>query len=86
MDKDKLLQKAKKSGKEADWVAAREARNRVGRDLENLRADFLKNQQEANKNDPKKFWSTISSIFPGKKGKSSKIWLKDQDKKEEVSQ
>ena len=75
-DKDRLLKKARKSGKEADWANARLARNRVGRDLENLRADFLKGQQEINKNDPKNFWKSISSVFPGKKSKTSKIWLK----------
>ena len=77
-DKDKLLQKAKRSRREVDWIAAREARNRVGRDLEKLRADFLKTQQENNNNDPKRFWNTILSILPGKKGKSTKIWLKNQ--------
>ena len=85
-DKDKLLNKAKKSGKETDWAAARMARNNVGRDLENLRVEFLKNQQEINKNDPKKFWSTISSIYPGKKGKSNKIWLKNQTTGTEIEQ
>ena len=44
-DKNKLLQKARKSGKERDWTVAKEARNRVGRELENLRSDFLKRQQ-----------------------------------------
>ena len=83
-DKDKLMQKARKSRKEEDWKAAREARNGVGRDLENLRAEFLKTQQEDNKNDPNKFWNTISSILPGKKGKSAKIWLKDQSNNVEV--
>ena len=53
-DKDKLLQKAKKNRREADWVAAKIARNRVGRELENLRADFLKTQQENFRNDPEK--------------------------------
>ena len=38
-DKDRLLRKAKKSGKTTDWEEAKRVRNRVGRDLENLRAD-----------------------------------------------
>ena len=85
-DKDKLLLKAKKSKKEADWAAARTARNKGGRDLENLRADFLKNQQEINKNDPKKFWNAILSVYPGKKGKTSRIWLKNQNDDSEIDQ
>ena len=82
-DKDKLLQKAKRSRREVDWIAAREARNRVGRDLEKLRADFLKKN---NNNDPKRFWNTILSILPGKKGKSTKIWLKNQTNNTDIDQ
>ena len=85
-DKDRLLKRAKRSGKEEEWLEAKRVRNRVGRDIENLRADFLKNQQETNKYDPKKFWKSISSVLPGKKGKSSKIWLKHEDTGEEVPQ
>ena len=77
-DKDRALNRAKKSGSEADWEAARQIRNRVGRELENLRADYLKNQQVAHKNDPKKFWKSVSYIMPKNKSKSNKIWLKDE--------
>ena len=76
-DKDRALKRAKRSGREEDWATARLLRNRVGRDLENLRADYLKNQQVAHKNDPKKFWRAVSSIMPNNKSKSNKIWLKD---------
>ena len=83
-DKDRILRRAKRSGKEADWVEAKRVRNRVGRDLELLRADFLKQQQEEFKSDPKKFWRVIASVIPGKKGGKSNIWLKDQGSGEEV--
>ena len=78
-DKDSLLKRAKRTRKATDWEAARRARNRVGRDLENLRSDYLKRQQEINKNDPKKFWKNIAAIFPGKKGNTctNQIWLKE---------
>ena len=69
---------AKRSGRIEDWEEAKRLRNKVGRDLENLRADFLKNQQEINKDDPKKFWRTVSSIIPKNKAKSGTIWLKDK--------
>ena len=52
-DKDRVLMKAKRSGKAEDWEAAKRVRNQVGRDLENLRADFLKRQQANHANDPK---------------------------------
>ena len=83
-DKDRLMRRAKRTRNEVDWANARQSRNRVGRDLENLRAEFLKRQQEAYTADPKKFWRIISSIIPGKKGKSGGIWLKDNASGEEI--
>ena len=65
-------------------MTARRIRNQVGRDLENLRADFLKRQQENNTNDPKKFWKNITAIFPSKTGKSGSIWLKDKVSKNDI--
>ena len=65
-------------------MTGRRARNQVGRDLENLRANFLKRQQEENRAEPKKFWRNISSIFPSKVGKPGKIWLKNQVDQSEV--
>ena len=59
-DKDRLLKRAKRTRREEGWTNARLARNRVGRDVENLRADFLKRQQVAYANDPRKFWRVIS--------------------------
>ena len=85
-DKDNLLKRAKRTDRVEDWEAARRVRNRVGRDLENLRADFLKRQQEDNKNDPKKFWKNIASIFPGKKGNTGRIWLKDSASGNDIEQ
>ena len=78
-DKDKLLETAKRTKSARDWELARRARNTVGRDIENLKVDFLKNQQAIHKNDPKKFWKYIqfSPVFPSKKQASSTIWLKD---------
>ena len=46
-------------------------RNEVGRSLRDLRADYLKQQQEAHKADPKKFWKSVSSIIPDKKTRSA---------------
>ena len=83
-DKDRLLRKAKRTGKEEDWEVARRMRNGVGRDLENLRADYLKQKQEEYSNDPKKFWATLGKIFPGKKQGQGDIWLKEEGKSSEV--
>ena len=83
-DKDRLLKRARRTKSEVDWGNARVALNRVGRDLENLKADFLKEQQEAHRADPKKFWRVISSIIPGKKSKTGTIWLKDSQTGEDI--
>ena len=48
-----MLRRAKRTRGEVDYENARRARNRVGRDLENLKADFLKRQQEAHTDYPK---------------------------------
>ena len=77
-DKDRMMKKAKKSGSSRDWDEAKRLRNEVGRNLRDLRANYLKQQQEAHGSDPKKFWKSVSSIIPDKKSKSAEIWLKDQ--------
>ena len=41
-DKDRLLRLAKTSGNKQDWDEAKRVRNKVSKDLRNLRADFLK--------------------------------------------
>ena len=75
-DKAIALRRAKRTGKAEDWERARRVRKETGRDLRNLRADFLKNQQE--ENDPKKFWK-VSSIIPNQKSESHKIRLKNSE-------
>ena len=78
-DKDRALIKARRTKREEDWAQAKRLRNSVGRDIKNLRADYLKNQQEIHRADPKKFWKNIASILPGKKGNQGTIWLKSDD-------
>ena len=85
-DKDKLMRRARRTGSEEHWVRARRARNEVGRQVENVRADYLKTQQETHKNDPKEFWKSIAPIFPGKKKTTNQIWLKDQDTGRDLDQ
>ena len=86
-DKDRALKQAKRSGNEEAWLEAKRSRNRVGRDLELLRADFLKQKQEEHNADHKEFWKVLAGIFPSKKGSSSQgsIWLKDRERGVEVS-
>ena len=76
-DKDRIMRKAKKSRSSGDWERAKRIRNEVGRSLRDLRADYLKQQQETHKSDPKKFWKSVSSIVSDKKVRSAGICLKD---------
>ena len=78
-DKDKALKVAKRSKSPQDILEAKAIRNRVGKLISNAKANFLKEQQEELKGDPKKFWRVIKSIVPGKKTSSGKISLVSED-------
>ena len=77
-DKDRLLSRAKITRREDHWEVAKRARNEVGRNIRNLRADFLKQQQVTHKSDPKKFWQTVSEVIPSSKAKPGEVNLKDK--------
>ena len=83
-DKDRLLKMAKRTKNEADWTRARMARNRVGRLVENARADYLKEQQAELGHDPKKFWKKVSEIIPKPKNKSGGIVMREEGSDREV--
>ena len=85
-DKDNYLRIARNSGLEEDWVFARRERNRVGRLVRDAKATFVKEQQREHKDDPKKFWKTISSIIPSKNSKQGKVSLVNQSDLEEVAE
>ena len=74
-DKDRVLREAKRSGVREDWVYAKAERNRVGRLVEQAKADFLKEQQQQLADDPKKFWRLVKSVVPGKNKGNSRISL-----------
>ena len=51
----------------------------MGREIGNLRANYLQNQQEAHQADQKKFWKNTVSIIPGIKGSQGSTWLKSKE-------
>ena len=55
-EKDRLLNKAKRSKKEDDWTEAKIARNEANIVIRNSKSDFIKNNLEFHKNDAKNFW------------------------------
>ena len=74
-DKDRLMKNAKTTGIKEDWDLAKQARNFVSTQIRNLKSEYLKEEQENNVDDPKKFWRNISSIIPKDKGGKQQIIL-----------
>ena len=85
-DKDNLLKRARRTKSEGDWENARRAQNTVCKDINNLRRDYLLQQQTLHRDDPKKFWKTIGSIIPGKNHFSDHVWLKDSSTHSNIEQ
>ena len=83
-DKDRFLRIARRSGKAGDLIRAKFQRNRVGRLVEQAKANFLKEQQEELAEDPKKFWRLVKTIVPGNKKSKMKIVLTHKDEGKEL--
>ena len=66
----RLFNKAKKSGKEDDWLAFRKLRNSIRRDLDQAQNDYIRSilNLENLRASPKKFWSFISHKRKDKTG------------------
>ena len=85
LDKNRLLTKARKSGKDEDWNIARSSRNIVNKELSNAKKEFLLDEQRNFINEPKKFWQSISRIIPNKKNNKNKEILLKNDSGEDIS-
>jgi len=72
-ERDKLLRKARKSKNETDWAVYRRLRNFCTNLVKRSKANFHRNLLAENVGNPRKFWSTIKTIFPtnGIKSKNS---------------
>ena len=63
-DRDTAWEQAKLSGNPGDWDRARMLRNWVNNSIKAAKTDFLNNELEQNKNDPRKFWRNIKGVIP----------------------
>ena len=81
-DKDRALRTARWTGKKDDWAFAKRERNRVGRLVEQAKAELLRDQQTKLVDDPKICWRVVKSVVPGKKTTSHKISLIDKSAEE----
>ena len=77
-DKDHLLTRARKSKKEDDKINARRARNLVNALIKRARSDFVKEQLDTHRNDPKKFWEIVKNVS-GDNSSKSPLYLTDED-------
>ena len=76
-DKDSALARAKRTNRAEDWEFAKRLRNRVGTTIQNMRRDFIEEEQRANYNNPQKFWRNLKTVVPGKKEQPKMISLKE---------
>ena len=54
-DRDYFFKKAKITGEEGDWFIARNLRNRTNIAMRSAKAEYIKDQLQENKDNPKKF-------------------------------
>ena len=74
-ERDRCLQIRLKSKSEIDKKKMRRMRNMVNTAVKNARADFVKEQLETYKNDPKMFWKELNTLIPNRKSSSTQIFL-----------
>ena len=87
-ERDKLLRKARKSP-DAEFYKAeyRQKRNAVNIAIRRANASYYNNLvRENSTGDPRKFWKTVKSIYPGKAKSSSSIQVFEIDGKTSTNQ
>ena len=63
-ERDYLLKKARKSGKECDWSNYRKARNGVTNRIHQHKANYNRSVFRENVRRPKQFWNQIKKCYP----------------------
>ena len=64
--RDQILRKVRKSKSSNDWKPYKTLRNKCDRKIKKVKSDHHKKALNDNINKPKKLWSQIKSVFPGK--------------------
>lgn len=67
--KDRLGAKLPYSTEDTDWEAFKTARNEARQSINRARALFVQNNLKNHLDSPKKFWSELKNLMPGKKSK-----------------
>ena len=74
-DKDIALSRAKRTNKKEDWDTAKQLRNRKELAIQNMRRDYIEDEQRANQGNSQKFWRNLKTVVPGKTKQTEKIDL-----------
>ena len=67
--RDKILRKFHKTKSETVWKEYKILRNSCTTEIRKARSQYHQSLLTENRHNPRKFWQTIKSIFPGKKNK-----------------
>ena len=66
-DRDRAWEQAATTGSEEDWAVARYLRNSANNTIKAAKANYVKNELQNNKSDPKRFWLNIKNVLPDSK-------------------
>lgn len=83
-DRDKLLRKARRTKNENDWASYKRLRNLCTNRVKRAKSHYYRSLLNENTANPRKFWSTIKTIFPTQVTKSL-IQDTDNDKTKKFS-
>ena len=72
-DRNSALSRAKRTNKKEDWDTAKQLRNRIGLAIQNMRRDYIEDEQRANQGNQKKFLINLKIVVPGKNKQTEKI-------------
>ena len=62
--RDQLKRKAKKSGKQSDWIAYNRKINFVNNEIKRAKRSYFNTELQENVTKPERFWKTIKKLFP----------------------
>ena len=66
-ERDKFFAKARRTQNEDTWNIARFWRNQVQMAIKQYKTDFIRQQLQRNKKNPRKFWDNIRELLPNSK-------------------
>ena len=64
--RDQTLRRARKFKSNDDWESYKTLRNKCNKNIKKAKSNYHKKVLNDNINKPKKFWSEIKNVFPGK--------------------